>query len=187
MSEDTSHSSTNEDNHQWQRSGVHPAKLPVDQLMKDCKLTQTRRGGPGGQHRNKTESAVVVTHQPSGIAGQAGERRSQHQNRSVAIQRLRINLALGIRTEVLEPTPPSTLWTSRRKNGQIKVNSDHTDFPAILAEALDFCAAENFELENVSHRLQISKTQLINLLKQEPAAFQLLNRQRQLRGFSLLK
>ncbi|HYW80276.1 MAG TPA: peptide chain release factor-like protein, partial [Thermoguttaceae bacterium] len=76
---------------------VHPAALPADALFEQCDMRRLRRSGPGGQHRNKVETAVVLTHRPTGISAEANERRSQAQNRNVAIARLRMNLALGIR------------------------------------------------------------------------------------------
>ncbi|MEW5853461.1 MAG: peptide chain release factor-like protein [Myxococcota bacterium] len=45
-------------------------------------------GGPGGQHRNKTESGVRLFHPPSGLIITATERRSQHANKEVAFERL---------------------------------------------------------------------------------------------------
>jgi ribosome-associated protein len=47
-----------------------------------------RAGGPGGQHRNVTESAVRLTHLPSGVVVVAAESRSQHRNRETAFERL---------------------------------------------------------------------------------------------------
>lgn len=47
-----------------------------------------RSGGPGGQHRNVTESAVRVRHPPSGVSVVAAESRSQHRNRETAFERL---------------------------------------------------------------------------------------------------
>lgn len=47
-----------------------------------------RASGPGGQHVNKTESAVRVTHIPSGMTAVAREERSQHRNKSLAVARL---------------------------------------------------------------------------------------------------
>ena len=72
---------------------MHPAALPPDVLLNDCEIRRTRRGGPGGQHRNKVETAVVIKHRPTGAVGAASERRSQDLNRQAALQRLRVNLS----------------------------------------------------------------------------------------------
>jgi len=66
----------------------HPCDLPVETLLTQCQVTRTRGSGPGGQHRNKVETAIVVKHEPSGVAGQASEKRSQQANKEVAIARL---------------------------------------------------------------------------------------------------
>ena len=72
----------------------HPATLGEDDLMAACEFGTGRVSGPGGQHRNRVETAVFITHKATGIEGHATERRSQIQNRSKAIFRLRIKLAI---------------------------------------------------------------------------------------------
>ncbi len=62
-------------------------------LLADCVEAFFVGGGPGGQHRNKTESGVRLAHRPTGIVVTATERRSQAQNRAVAVERLRARLA----------------------------------------------------------------------------------------------
>jgi protein subunit release factor A len=58
--------------------------------------TETFRGsGAGGQHRNKTDSCVRMTHVPTGVSVIATEQRSQHQNKKVARQRLESKLLSG--------------------------------------------------------------------------------------------
>ncbi|MBO9702898.1 MAG: peptide chain release factor H [Sporocytophaga sp.] len=56
---------------------------------KEVVIESLRASGPGGQHVNKTESAIRAKHLPSGISVVASERRSQHQNKAEALERLK--------------------------------------------------------------------------------------------------
>ena len=57
-------------------------------VEQDVEVETYRAGGPGGQHRNVTDSAVRLLHRPSGVRVSATESRSQHQNREQAFTRL---------------------------------------------------------------------------------------------------
>ena len=57
-------------------------------LLADCDVETYRASGPGGQHRNKTESAVRMTHRPTGIVRIATEHRSQLRNRELVLERM---------------------------------------------------------------------------------------------------
>jgi peptide chain release factor len=64
---------------------------PVEETSfdpKEVRWETMRASGPGGQHVNRTESAVRVTHVPTGIQAVAAEERSQHRNRKLALARL---------------------------------------------------------------------------------------------------
>ncbi len=69
---------------------------PVDETHfdpRDVRWETMRASGPGGQHVNRTESAVRATHVPSGLQATAMEERSQHRNRKLALARLARKLA----------------------------------------------------------------------------------------------
>lgn len=60
---------------------------------KEFSYQTLRASGPGGQHVNKTESAVRATHVPSGLSVTASDERSQWQNKKLATERLLIKLS----------------------------------------------------------------------------------------------
>lgn len=72
-----------------------------DELIAACDVEPFRGSGPGGQHRNKTETGIRLRHRATGIVVQAAERRSRPQNLSVALGRLRAAL-----TTLRTPPPP---------------------------------------------------------------------------------
>lgn len=154
---------------------THPAALPIEDLQRFWDVTWTRRGGPGGQHRNKVETAVVIVHRPTGITGQASERRSRDLNHKMAVHRLRVQLALEIRTPVGGDGPPSLLWQARCRGRKIVVSAESDDFPALLAEALDRLAAGQWDVAQVAAQLGVTTTQLVRFLKLEPRAMGQLN------------
>ena len=84
-----------------------------------CEIQFFIAGGPGGQHRNKTASAVRLTHVPTGITVGASERRSQAQNRTAALMRLRRQLiTLSFVPRVRKPTQVSRAQRTARLEGK---------------------------------------------------------------------
>lgn len=154
-------------------SGPHPAALDPRELAKACAIRFTRRSGPGGQNRNKVETAVILTHTPTGLSAEASEQRTQGENREAALLRLRVNLALSIRCAVA--SFPSELWKSRCRGGRIVLSPEHVDFPAMLAEALDTLHAHAMDVKTAAAALGCSASQLTKLLKDEPRAMILVN------------
>lgn len=79
--------------------GLPPVPEDDSALLAQCRVDTFRAGGPGGQHQNVTESAVRLTHLPTGVVVVARDERSQHRNRSLALSRLRKALEGLGRTE----------------------------------------------------------------------------------------
>lgn len=166
---------------------THPAALCVDELLKSCSITRGRSSGPGGQHRNKVETHITIVHEPSQIDAQAGERRIAKENQSVAIRRLRLKLAMGVRIEVPNGEIRSKLWKSRCVNNRIVCNPSHADYPSLLAEALDVVDACGLDVKKASVRLACSSTQLIRFIADHAPALEMLNQAREVRGMHKLK
>lgn len=175
--------------------------------MAECEIGFGKTGGPGGQHRNKVQSLVRLVHTPTGIESHAGERRSQSENRSVALRRLRLLLAIHVRLPVPSGEIGSDLWRGRRHKakpddeggrsplgrmkgggtGFIIVNPDHHDYPSLLAEALDVIAAAKFDPKTASLRLECSASQLVKLVAAHPPALVHLNSERSKLGLRVLR
>lgn len=66
--------------------------IEIDLDMNDVRVDTYRSSGAGGQHVNKTDSAIRLTHLPSGIVVQCQNQRSQHKNKDMAIKQLKAKL-----------------------------------------------------------------------------------------------
>jgi hypothetical protein len=161
--------------------------LPVEKLLADCDIRRTRRSGPGGQHRNKVETAVIVVHRPTQLLAEASERRSQAENRQEAVFRLRLRLAVKVRLVIEIPYRPSPLWLSRCRQGKVAVNPRHEDFPALLAEALDVVAGCEYDVKAAAASLACTPSQLTKLLQLEPRAISAVNAAREQQGMHKLR
>ena len=76
-----------------------------EDLLRECEVDTFRSSGPGGQHVNKTESAVRLRHVPSGVVVSSQTERSQHRNKALCLERLRKKVAqLNYRPATRIPT-----------------------------------------------------------------------------------
>jgi ribosome-associated protein len=92
-------------------------------LEKEVLVEPYRAPGPGGQRKNRKETAIRLTHPPSGIVVVASERRSQAQNREIAFDRLIKKLAhLNCPRRRRVPTRPSAGAIRRQKEAKKKLS-----------------------------------------------------------------
>lgn len=173
----------------------HPACLQPEQLLQQCEMSQTKRGGPGGQHRNKTSTTIVLLHRPSGIYAEASERRSQADNRRVALRRLRELLAVELRTDSkakveyytideddeVEPLDwPAMAEKIRKLNAgkSLRFAENNPDRAAVLALILDDLIASQGAPQAVAESWNTSSSQIVRFLKDIPEALHFVNRLR---------
>ncbi len=111
--------------------------FPTDRasLERDCDLQYFVATGPGGQHRNKVETGVRLTHRPTGIVVTATERRSQYANREAAYERMAAKLEeMQKPVEPRIPTKPSTASRERRLESKRRTGDRKRDRRAALPD-----------------------------------------------------
>jgi hypothetical protein len=165
--------------------GLHPALLDPDELLKQCNLRTQRRSGPGGQHRNKTSSGVFLVHDPTGIVGEATERRSQAENRAVALQRLRLKLAVEIRTPSILDGPIHGKEQGIRQKLcgiPLRVADTNPNKAPLLALLLNDLLAVGGQPRLLIKPWQTTSSAIVRLIQSHPPAMRLLQAIRQHHG-----
>jgi len=137
-------------------------------LLGDCDERRFRASGPGGQHRNKVETGVVLFHRPSGLTSQAAESRHQEENRRKALRRLRDTFAIHLRNsfDASAPELPPELTAQRTVDGRLSVNPANPAYPLIVATVLDaLIAAGGYAV--AANALGLTTSQLVRFLQSD--------------------
>ena len=170
--------------------------LDDEALLAQCRVDLFRASGPGGQHRNRNDTAVRLVHGPSGARAQGTERRSQAQNRANALRRLRRAIALETRRPVdldaYHPPPRlrAILPASVAAEGMPKharIGPAHRDFWAGAQALLDLIEASGGAVSEAAAAIGCSTGQLSRLLGSEPHLFAAANGIRARRGLPPLR
>lgn len=146
-------------------------------LVALCEVSSYRGSGPGGQHRNTSDTAVRLRFFPADVVAAASERRSRKQNQSEAIHRLRHAIALQVRCLGSE-LPESVNWQTSLKNRQ---------YASLLAVVLDCLMVHESALGDSGRALGLSTGKLVRFLYRDSAAWQVVNRWRIEHGLHPLK
>lgn len=155
------------------------------ELVRQCAVDTYRASGPGGQKRNKTESAVRLRHAPTGLAVTAVESRSQHENRARALRRLRDKIAFEVRSAVdpdgyAPPAAVSALFASR-----VPRKSD--DWRRGVQGLLDLIVALDCAVGEAARHIGVTTGALSKLLLRDEGLARTINQLRAQRGMRPLR
>jgi hypothetical protein len=146
-----------------------------DALVAQCEVDRYRASGPGGQHRNKTESAVRLRHRLSGVSAIGEDSRSQSENKVHAVRRLRAAIALEVREPALAISArlaalvaggTAPLGAKTRLTGE---------YWAAMAELLDLIVAGGLEIGSTAQKLGITTGALSKLILHDDAVARVVN------------
>jgi hypothetical protein len=135
-----------------------------EHLLAECDVQTFRASGPGGQKRNKTDSAVRIIHRLTGIVAIANESRSQHENRSRALKRLRKLLALRVRHPVHAGELPEVIAVALDKDGRLRVGQRDARYLPAAAAVLDMLEDERGSVSSAADRLGLTTGNLSGFL-----------------------
>lgn len=149
-------------------------RMNDEELFRQCGMEAFKGSGNGGQKRNKTSSSVRLRHAPTGITVTDCSGRSQHQNRHEALKKLRVQLALNVRT--VTPSAPE----------RAEVSIDSADYPLWTAAMVDHLFKNEFSLKDTAESLGLSSSKLVKMLYRDPVLWQAVNRFREQAGLPLM-
>lgn len=159
---------------------THVEYLALDDaaLLAQCDMNTYRSSGPGGQHRNKVSSAVRLRHRPTGISAHGDDSRSQHDNKVMALARLRMNLALQLRHPVdpqgglIPPLVAECIFSPRGPGTdglhmRLRVGRKDHRFWAVAAFLLDVLEGFQGRLADAAKMLNVTTSNLGTVLQSD--------------------
>ena len=156
--------------------------LADEQLLAECREDNVRAGGPGGQHVNRTASAVRLVHLTTGTTVQCQDHRERLRNHRDAVRALRIALALVVRG-ISQPE-----WLEPYRSGrQIRAGAQAQEYHLLVGCAMDALTRCEGRLAEAAGDLRISTSQLVKLLTADKAVHTAVNALRHMQALGPLK
>jgi len=149
-------------------------------LLKECLQERYRASGPGGQRRNKVETAIRLHHRPSGLVAQAEESRYLEENRKRALRRLRERMALELRAPFDLEAPPVVpeLAVHLGPKGALSVNPRNRAYPIVVATVLDALEAAEGSYAKAARALALTTSQVLRFLRSDSQVWRVVERGR---------
>jgi hypothetical protein len=159
-------------------------------LLAKCEIDRYRASGPGGQHRNKTDSAVRLRLQSLGLMAIAEDSRSQHDNKEMAVRRMRGQVACKVRVaiDVTSYVPSARLLAFLAAGTKLlgEKTRQKPDFWASIAELLDVFAAVGAEIAATAQLLGITSGATSKMLLHDDTVARTVNEMRRQFGLRAL-
>ncbi len=143
--------------------------LDDETLLRLCRQENYRASGPGGQHRNKTDSAVRLSVLAGGVVANCADHRSQHRNRAEALKRLRLALAIELRMSV----EAAEFW-----EGSWKLGKKDRRYAGFIAHLFDVLNHHDWAVGLAAEALGTSTGRLVRTLARDPQAWNAVNQAR---------
>lgn len=163
-------------------------RLADDELiLRDCRWEAFRASGPGGQKRNKTSSAIRLTHLPTGLSAIASESRSQAANRQSALRRLRRSIALELRHPIALDSLELPGWFAASTEARnLSIGRRAALYLPVVGFTLDLLEACTWSVSQAARHLHVSTATLVQFLQRDEKVMAYVNRMRQRCGLKRL-